>query len=105
MGELEEKKFRDTYRQQVEKAFEFSKKTIKLNSVVYPEFDFENFCSCKEHGKVEVSMKIITRLPKEQLGEFVDMLNHNWHLEGRDLPVEIIIRPKNATIQAKGEIK
>lgn len=86
------------YRNDQKWAYSMKDKELKFISIVYPEIEFKNFCVCSEdrHKDVEVSLNIIARMPKEKLGEFVDALNSNWHLEGEDLPVEIILRPLKA---------
>jgi len=72
------------------------KKKIEFKSITFPEISLRNFCTCGKDdcGKdVGVAIEIIAEIPKDELGNFVDMLNSRQGFNDDDIPVRVTIEP------------
>jgi len=66
---------------------------IEFISTTYPEIDINNFCTCREPTKREicVALKIIATIPKDEFGDFAQMLVNAEKFEGTDIPIKITL--------------
>jgi len=68
---------------------------IEFISTTYPEIDIKNLCTCREptctKGELCVALKIIATIPKDEFGDFAEMLVTAEKFGGTDIPIKVTL--------------
>ena len=71
------------------------KQNIEFISTTFPEIDIGNFCTCNQStcraGDICVAIKIIATIPKEDFGDFAQMLVDAEKFEQTDIPIKVTL--------------